>query len=88
MIIRSATFGDRDAIWAIFREVVQAGDTYAFVPDTPRDEALRLWVDIPRATYVAEVDSEVLGTYYIKNNQPGLGALFSNLRATGARLWR
>jgi L-amino acid N-acyltransferase YncA len=72
-VVREARPSDRDAIWTIFHEVVAAGDTYPYSPDTPREEGLRLWLDVPRATYVAEVDGQVLGTYYIKANQLGLG---------------
>ena len=78
MTIRPATPDDADAIWAIFHEVVSTGDTYAYAPDTPRDEALRRWVEVPRATYVAVVEAEVVGTYYLKPNQPGLGAHVCN----------
>ena len=78
MRIRPATPPDHDAIWAIFHEVVSSGDTYAYAPDTERGEALRLWVEAPRATYVAEDEGEVLGTYFIKTNQPGLGAHVCN----------
>lgn len=73
MIIRPATPADADAVWSIFREVVSSGDTFAFGPETPRDEALRIWMEIPRVTYVAEIDGDVLGSYYVKTNQPGLG---------------
>ena len=57
--IRPAETRDRDRIWEIFHEVVSAGDTYPFRPDTPRDDAMRLWLDAPKATYVAEVDAQV-----------------------------
>ncbi|MCM2269969.1 MAG: GNAT family N-acetyltransferase [Thermoanaerobaculia bacterium] len=76
--IRPVTAADHDAVWEIFHEVVAAGDSYAFDPATPRDEALRLWVETPRATYVAELDGRVAGTYYLKDNQPGLGAHVAN----------
>jgi L-amino acid N-acyltransferase YncA len=72
-VVRLAKGSDRDAIWAIFHEVVAAGDTYPYPPETGREEGLRLWLEVPRATYVAEVDGVVLGTYYIKSNQVGLG---------------
>lgn len=78
MIIRPATLADHDAIWTIFHEVVSAGETYAYAPDTPREEALRLWFEAPRATYVAEDYGKITGTYYIKTNQPGLGAHVCN----------
>jgi len=76
--LRPATAADHDAIWAIFHEVVAAGDTYAFDPATPREEALRLWCELPRATFVGELDGRVAGTYYLKDNQPGLGAHVAN----------
>ncbi|HSR34512.1 MAG TPA: GNAT family N-acetyltransferase, partial [Anaerolineae bacterium] len=41
-------------------------------------EALRLWIEAPRATYVAERDGEIVGTYYLKTNQPGLGSHVCN----------
>lgn len=78
MTIRPATPADHDAIWQIFHEVVAPGTTYAYAPDTPREEALRIWLDAPQATYVAEDDGEVLGTYYLKPNQPGLGSHVCN----------
>lgn len=78
MIIREATEADFDAIWAIFDPVVRAGDTYAFPTDCDRDTARRLWMELPQATYVAEEDGSVLGTYYIKANAMGPGAHVCN----------
>ena len=77
-VVRRATPGDVEAIWRIFQQVVRAGDTYPYAPDTSREQALRLWLDVPRATYVAEVGGEVVGTYYLKDNQPGLGSHVCN----------
>jgi RimJ/RimL family protein N-acetyltransferase len=76
--IHAAQPQDEDAIWAIFHEIVSIGETYAFDPNTSREEALRLWVEKPTATYVAELDGEIVGTYYIKPNQPALGAHVCN----------
>ena len=77
-VVRRATPQDEEAIWQIFGQVVAAGDTYPYAPDTGREEALRLWLEVPRATYVAEIGGEVVGTYYIKDNQPGLGSHVCN----------
>jgi L-amino acid N-acyltransferase YncA len=76
--IRAARAEDHDAIWQIFHEVVQAGDAFAFPSDTPRAEALDLWVAQPHATYVAEQQGRVVGSYFIKPNQPGRGAHVCN----------
>jgi L-amino acid N-acyltransferase YncA len=76
--IRRASDADADAIWRIFRAVVEPGDTYAFDPDTPRDEALATWMSPRVRTYVAGADGETFGTYVLKPNQPGLGAHVAN----------
>ncbi|MDB2616789.1 hypothetical protein N9Z13_07805 [Luminiphilus sp.] len=39
MHIREAGIQDWDKIWPIFREVVAAGDTYAYRRDTDKQEA-------------------------------------------------
>ena len=78
MVIRKAKEADFRGIWAIFREVVATGDTYAYAPDTTRAEAYDLWVAAPAATYVAVLGGEVVGTYYLKANQPAQGAHVCN----------
>lgn len=69
---------DADAVWSIFHRVVSAGDTYAYPPDTPREEALERLTAPPARCYVAEQDGAVVGTYTLKPNQPGLGSHVSN----------
>jgi ribosomal protein S18 acetylase RimI-like enzyme len=70
---------DWPAVWPILRATFEAGDTYAFSPDSTEAEIHRAWVDGPSATYVAcTPDGQVLGTYFIKPNQPGLGAHVCN----------
>src|SRR5690606_8358101 len=69
MHIRRATPEDFQQIWPIFHEVVAAGETYAFPPETGREQAFELWMRKPRETYVAEEAGRILGTYFIKNNQ-------------------
>ena len=78
MAIRAAVPEDSEAIWSIFHEVVSTGDTYAYAPDTCRSDALRLWIEEPQSTYVAVREDEVVGTYYLKANQPGQGAHVCN----------
>ena len=76
--IRPAIDADFAFIWPIFREVVQAGDTYAYAPRTSESEAKKIWLDAPLASYVGILDGVVVGTYYLKANQPGLGAHVCN----------
>jgi L-amino acid N-acyltransferase YncA len=80
MDIRLADDADWPGIWSIFRVVVSSGDTYAYDPDTPEEEARRLWTAAPARAYVA-VDPEsgaVAGTYTVRPNQPGLGSHVAN----------
>lgn len=73
MHIREATLADFDQIWPIFQEIVAAGDTYAYPRETTREQAINLWLETPRKTFVAEENDQILGTYYIKTNQQGPG---------------
>ncbi|WP_081847974.1 GNAT family N-acetyltransferase [Microbulbifer sp. HZ11] len=78
MEIRKALPTDFEQIWPIFFQVVSAGDTYAYAPDTSRDQAYKIWMDVPRKTYVCEEAGEILGTYYLKTNQAGPGSHVCN----------
>lgn len=76
--IRSATKNDEPAIWQIIRAVIAGGDTYVFDPETPEEELIAYWFSPEKYVYVAEENGEVLGTYWIKANQPGLGSHVGN----------
>jgi ribosomal protein S18 acetylase RimI-like enzyme len=73
MKIREARDEDFERIWPFFREVIAAGDTYAFARDMGRDDARQAWMGVPEKTFVAEDGDKVLGTYYIKPNHGGPG---------------
>ena len=73
MNIREAQLSDWDSIWPIFHEIVKTADTYAYDPDTTKDQGKIIWLDTPRKTFVFEEDGKILGTYYIKTNQAGPG---------------
>lgn len=78
MTIRPATIADYDAIWALLQPVFVAGDTYAVDPAISKTDALTYWMTTPEATYVVEQAGQIVGTYYIKANQPGGGAHICN----------
>ncbi len=74
---------DWSAVWSILEPIFRAGETYAFSPDISEAEAYQIWVEKPKETYVAIADigedtPYILGTYYIKPNQPALGAHVCN----------
>ena len=76
--IRKARDEDFDDIWDIFHRVVKTGDTFAFDPASNREDCGALWMSPNIRTYVAELQGKILGTYILKNNQPGLGAHVAN----------
>ncbi len=74
-------FNEKDwaDVWPIIEDVFRKGETYPFSPEITEDEARNVWIYMPTATYVALNDEmEIVGTYYIKPNQPGLGSHVCN----------
>jgi hypothetical protein len=79
MNIRPYQDQDWPLVWKIIMPVFRAGETYAFSPDISEEEAHKVWIEKPEITYVAVgEDADILGTYYIKPNQPTLGAHVCN----------
>jgi len=77
--IREYQPADWPALLPILRETFAAGDTYPFSPDSSDADIHKAWIEAPDATFVASgAGDELLGTYYIKPNQPGLGAHVCN----------
>lgn len=79
MELRKYQESDWSQVWPILEKVFRAGETYAFSPVITQQDAHRVWIEAPQETYVAtDQENRVLGTYYIKPNQPGLGAHVCN----------
>jgi enamine deaminase RidA (YjgF/YER057c/UK114 family)/ribosomal protein S18 acetylase RimI-like enzyme len=76
--IRPCQPADWPAVWEILRATLAAGDTLAFAPDATQSEMRTAWIDAPLATYVACEGDAIIGTYFIKANQPGLGSHVCN----------
>lgn len=77
--IRQIADADWENVWALMKPVVRAGETYPYARAMTATDAHKMWLDIPEASYVAEDESgKLLGTYYIKPNQPTLGAHVAN----------
>ena len=70
---------DYEDIWEIFSSVIQTGDTYVFDPTTPKEHFDKFWFGESIDTFVAIDENEnVVGTYFIKPNQVGLGSHIAN----------
>jgi ribosomal protein S18 acetylase RimI-like enzyme len=78
LLIRPASTADADAIWAILREVIDGGEAFAFDQATTREDGLRFWLHSPTCCFVAEQDGQVIGSYFLRPNQPGRGAHVAN----------
>ena len=77
--IRLICEADWPAVWELMEPIIRAGDTYPYAIDITVDGARQMWLEIPAATYVVEDEQgNILGTYYIKPNQPTLGAHVAN----------
>jgi L-amino acid N-acyltransferase YncA len=77
-VIRPATEADWPAIWAMFQRVAAAGDSFAYDQSTTEAVARKLWFDPPARPFVAEDGGIVIGTYYVRPNQPGRGDHVAN----------
>ncbi len=76
MDIRLATEADWQHIWPFWRDIVEAGDTYAYPEDLTSDEARRLWMAPPPDRCIVATDGagHVLGSAKYGPNRPGRGA--------------
>ncbi len=76
--IRELAPGDFGQVWPILRTVVAGGDTFAWPPELSMEEGRRLWTAPPARAYVARLGDVVVGSYFLRPNQPGLGDHVAN----------
>lgn len=69
--IRRLLDEDWAAVWSIIAPTVRAGETYALPRQLSETEAREYWTGGDRTAFVAEKNSKIVGTYYIRPNQPG-----------------
>jgi L-amino acid N-acyltransferase YncA len=76
VVIRDATERDWPQIWPFLRQIVRAGETYAYDPDMDEPTARELWLVRPPGRVVVAVDDNgtVLGTANMYANRPGPGS--------------
>ena len=76
--IREYREEDKEQIWEIIKSVISVGDTYVFAPDSPKEKMLGYWCGSDKKTYVAVSENKIVGTFYLKDNQPDLGSHIAN----------
>lgn len=76
MIVRDAVPDDIGQIAPFFREIVAAGETYAYPEDLDDQAIADLWLVRPPARCVVAIDADgrVLGSATMGPNRPGRGA--------------
>ena len=66
-------------IWAIIAPVIRGSETYALDPAMNEDEARSYWMAVDKDCFVAVDDAgAIVGTYYLRANQPGGGSHICN----------
>jgi ribosomal protein S18 acetylase RimI-like enzyme len=89
MLIRPASANDDGAIWEILEPIIRAGESYTLPRDMSPGDALTFWRSPGHEVFVAEQAGEILGTYFLREDQKGGGSHVANCgymtapRATG-----
>jgi ribosomal protein S18 acetylase RimI-like enzyme len=78
IVLRKAIITDQEQIWKIIQLVIATGDTYAFDPASSKEKMLAYWCGEDKYTYVAVDEKLVVGTFFLKDNQPDLGSHIAN----------
>ncbi len=78
MQIRTSLPDDADSIWAILEPTIRAGETYTLPRETSRQEAFAYWFAPQHEVFVAQADTQILGTYFLQPNQLGGGSHVAN----------
>ena len=72
--IRPYDAADWSSVYDILHAAISAGDTFTWHPQSTAADIRAAWIEDPEATFVAcNDDGRILGVYFIKANQPGLG---------------
>jgi L-amino acid N-acyltransferase YncA len=76
VIIEIATDADWPAIFPIFSQIVEAGETYAYPSGLTSEQAQSLWMEPPpgQTVVIRDDDQTILGSAKMGPNRPGRGA--------------
>jgi ribosomal protein S18 acetylase RimI-like enzyme len=78
-LIRPFGSSDWPRLWPLLQATIASGDAYAFDPQSSETDIHLAWIEAPTATFVACGDGgRIVGSYFIKPNQPGLGSHVCN----------
>ena len=76
--IRKYSSEDADEVWEILKSIIKEGDSFVYAPSSIKEEMLSYWCAARKHTYSALLGEQVVGTFFIQDNQPGLGSHIAN----------
>ncbi len=74
LTFRQATQIDSDSLWELIEPIIREGGTYVFSPDSSKKKMMDYWLATDKSTFVAELNGELVGTFFLKANQPDQGS--------------
>ncbi len=77
--IKAANDSDKDGIWKVLSQAVEYGNACIYSYDMSYDDIMNHWFDEKNEVFVAIVEEEIVGSFYLKSLNVGL----SNHVATG-----
>lgn len=69
---------DSEEVWKIIEPIIKGGDTLVFSPNSTKKAMLDYWATPEKYVYVAEIDEQIVGTFFMKANQMDLGSHVAN----------
>ncbi|GHN01241.1 acetyltransferase [Cytophagales bacterium WSM2-2] len=76
--IRQSTPEDKDQVGEILLSIVRKGDSLAYPPTSSKQELVDYWFASGKRTYTAVSEGKIVGTFFMQDNQPGLGSHIVN----------
>lgn len=77
--IKEAHESQFDEFWPIFQEVVEAADTYPYLPNITKEEAKAQWFAPNAKVFFVYENGKIIGSRYIVPNKTGLGSHVCNM---------
>ena len=76
--IRPATPADLDAVWYLWKAVVDQKIYFPYDETYSRAQMEATWINLDNAVFVADLDGQIVGAYILRPNQPGYGKHIAN----------
>lgn len=78
LTIRKADTTDIKTLYALFLTVIEQGNSFMHETPTSKEDFYAYWFHASNEVYVALLDDAIVGSYWLKPNQPGRGSHVAN----------